>query len=235
MTYLSLFSGGGGSEWWSRLVGGLTCVGYVESNKFCWKVLRQRIRDGMFDDAPIFTDIRTFNGRPYRGKVDLVVAGPPCQFVSTAGNRSGWADDRNMWPETFRVIREINPPICFFENVPNLLSHPSFEIILDSLENLGYVVPPPVIVSASQCGAPHLRKRLWLVAYPAGVRSKRESVSRSPRAAAQSTWWSTEPGLVRVAHGVADWGNRLEALGNGWVPAVARVAWEALTGMTEKP
>ena len=74
MNYLSLFSGAGGFEWFGKLMG-WRCVGYVEKDEYCQDVLRQRIRDGVFDDAPIFPDVRMFDGLPFRSKVDLVTAG----------------------------------------------------------------------------------------------------------------------------------------------------------------
>src|SRR3990167_7197429 len=125
MRELSLFSGAGGGLLGSK-VRGWTCVGYVENNEYCQKVLRQRIADGILDPAPIFGDIRKFVSEGwaerYRGKVDIVTAGFPCQPFSTAGSMLGQDDERNMWPETIQTICQIRPPLAFLENVPNLLA-----------------------------------------------------------------------------------------------------------------
>lgn len=88
MTHLDLFAGAGGASWFGKLIGATT-VGYVENDKYCQQVLRARIKDGIFDDAPIFDDVRTFDGLPYRGRVDLITAGFPCQPFSCAGKRQG--------------------------------------------------------------------------------------------------------------------------------------------------
>lgn len=182
--HVSLFTGGGGSEWAARELGWRT-VCYVESAPFCWDVIRARIRDGSFDDAPIWDDIRTFDGRPWRGSVDAVSAGFPCPVFSVAGKRQGAADARNLWPDTFRVIREIRPRVVFLENVPGLLSSRRafrdwrasedgvvdsstrtvryFGRVLGDLALAGYDASWCVL-SAARLGAPHLRKRLWVVA-----------------------------------------------------------------------
>jgi DNA (cytosine-5)-methyltransferase 1 len=120
LTELSLFSGAGGGLLGTKILGWQT-IGYVEKDKYCQNVLRARIRDGFLDDAPIFSDIRTFDGLQYRERVDIITAGFPCQPFSVAGRRKGSNDDRNMWPDTIRVIREVNPRMAFLENVPGLL------------------------------------------------------------------------------------------------------------------
>jgi len=126
MNYLSLYSGAGLGDLGLQHLVGLTCRGYVEYDKYCQKVLRQRIEDGLLDEAPIFGDIREFTGEgyalSYQGVVEAVTAGFPCQPFSVAGRRLGEDDPRNMWPETLRVIRIVRPAVVFLENVPGLLA-----------------------------------------------------------------------------------------------------------------
>ena len=139
-------------------------VGYVEYDEYCQKVIRQRIRDGIYDDAPIFGDIRRFDGRRFAGCVDVISGGFPCQAFSVAGRRLGEGDERNMWPETLRVIGEVRPRYCFLENVPGLISSGYFGTILGGLAESGYDAEWCVL-GADDVGAPHRRKRLWILAY----------------------------------------------------------------------
>lgn len=163
MRELSLFTGGGGGVYASKLLGH-TIVGYVEYNEYCQKIIKQRIEDGIFDNAPVFGDIREFDATPYSGTVDLVSGGFPCQPFSVAGQKKGKDDERNMWPETIRVIKQIKPKEAFLENVPGLLSSGYFGTILNDLSQAGYDARW-ITLSASDCGAPHKRERLWIYAY----------------------------------------------------------------------
>lgn len=119
---LSLFSGAGGGLLGTKLLGWRP-VCYVEKDPYCQRVLQARIRDGYLDDAPIWDDINTFDGRRWRGCVDIVTAGFPCQPFSMAGRRKGDSDERNLWPDTVRVIREVGPRVVLLENVAGLLTH----------------------------------------------------------------------------------------------------------------
>ena len=167
MRELSLFSGGGGGIYGSKLLGWKT-VGYVEYDDYCQRIIAQRIRDGVFDCAPIFGDIRTFaalHAAKYRGLVDVVTAGFPCQPFSTAGKQRGADDERNMWPQTLEVIRAVRPQYALLENVPGLLGkHRYFETILKDLSEAGYDARW-VCLSAAEVGAPHKRERLWILAH----------------------------------------------------------------------
>lgn len=167
MRELSLFTGAGGGVLGSKLLG-WTTVGYVEYDKYCQKVLKQRIADGILDAAPIFGDIRSFisegYAESYRDMVDVVSGGFPCQPFSIAGKQKGEDDERNMWPSTIEVIRRIRPRYCFLENVPNILNHTYFGRILADLAESGYDARWKVI-SAGELGAIHRRDRLWIVAY----------------------------------------------------------------------
>ena len=176
MNELSLFTGGGGGVWASKLLGHKV-IGYVEFNEYCQKIIRARIDDGSFDNAPIFTDVREFvesgAARQYRGFADVVSGGFPCQPFSTAGKREGVNDERNMWPATLEIVKQVQPAICFFENVPGLLSARVdngtdgfvyyFGEILRDLASIGFDARW-TLLGADDVGAQHRRKRLWIKA-----------------------------------------------------------------------
>lgn len=170
MNELALFAGGGGGLLGSKLLG-WRCVGYVEIDDYCQKILAQRIKDEFLDEAPIFGDIKAFlregYARSYQGVVDVITAGFPCQPWSVAGARRGERDDRNLWPDTIRVIREVGPRWCMLENVPALLANPYFGRILSDLAESGYDARWDCI-PASALGAPHRRDRLWIIAHRQG-------------------------------------------------------------------
>lgn len=162
MNELSLFTGAGGGIWGSKLFGWRT-VGYVEREPYCQQIIRARIKDGLFDDAPIFSDVRTFDGKLYCNRVDIITAGFPCQPFSAAGKQLGADDERNCWPDTVRIIGEVRPLFALLENVPALLSSEYFGKILSDLSSIGYDAKWCVLSAADE-GAPHLRKRLWILA-----------------------------------------------------------------------
>ena len=170
MRYLSLFSGAGGGDLGCQHLLGWECVGYVEWEEYPCKVLEARIEDGMLSDAPIWNcDIREFNERTaeqYRGVADCVTGGFPCQPFSVAGKRKGADDERNMWPATLDTIRRVRPEWCMLENVPGLVTKKRsyLDRIVADLHEVGYDSRWG-IVSAADVGAPHLRKRLWIVAH----------------------------------------------------------------------
>ena len=116
-TELSLFSGYGGFSLGLQLASVRSrTVCYVEIDDYCQRIIQARIRDGHLDDAPIWDDVKTFDGRPWAGLVDIVTAGFPCQPHSVAGQRKGAADDRNLWPDTLRVVSEVRPRYVLLEN-----------------------------------------------------------------------------------------------------------------------
>ena len=246
MNELSLFTGAGGGLLGTKLLG-WKALGYVEYEDYCQRIIAQRIKDGIIDDAPIFSDIDTFISEgyadAYQGMVNVVTAGFPCQPFSIAGKGQAENDERNMWPETIEVIRRVRPQYALLENVPGLFNHKYIQRIFGDLAEAGYDARWDVI-SAAECGAPHLRKRVWIVAD-----SKREGLEGSTRRQIRSfrkskkslkggkscrgiteagIYWKTEPRLGRVAHGVADRVDRIKAIGNGQVPAVVREAWNLL-------
>jgi DNA (cytosine-5)-methyltransferase 1 len=162
MNELALFAGAGGGILGGVLLGWST-VCAVEIDPYCRGVLLRRQRDGLLPMFPIWDDARTFDGRPWRGLVDVVSAGFPCQPFSVAGRRLGVDDERNMWPETIRIIREVGPRFALLENVPGLLVHRYFGTILGDLAEAGYDAEWGMF-SAAEVGAPHIRNRLWILA-----------------------------------------------------------------------
>ncbi len=165
LSELALFAGAGGGILASRLLGWRTICA-VEIDPYCREILLRRQEEGHLEAFPIWDDVRSFDGKPWRGSVEVISAGFPCQPFSVAGKRAGKDDSRNMWPETIRVIREVGPQYCLLENVPGLLAHEYFGTILGELAESGYDARWRVL-SAAELGAPHKRDRLWIVAHAA--------------------------------------------------------------------
>ena len=172
MKELSLFSGAGGGLLATKHLLGWETIGYVEIDEYCQAVLAQRIEDGYLDPAPIFGDIEQFiqegYAEAYQGMVDVITAGFPCQPFSIAGERKGEGDKRNQWPNTIECLRIIRPKYAFLENVPGLLSSGYAGQIFGDLAEAGYNARWCVL-GADDVGAPHQRKRLWIVAYASTI------------------------------------------------------------------
>ena len=298
---LSLFAGGGGGLLGSRILGWYT-VCAVEIDPKCRRDLLQRQIDGCLDPFPVWDDIRTFDPAPWRGKVDIITGGFPCQGISSAGKRLGLADPRSgLVFEMLWAINVIRPPFVLAENSPQLRTN-GLGSILEALASMGYAAQWGVL-GAWHAGAPHRRDRLWIVATHTDSEGEHArpvnaemAVSSEPVSNADSKvlrtqsgrpekgWegpsvaeqhgelgslaerpsgdserqtgssyteghgleevrefdhfgkmsqgpmhrWPPEPGVGRVAHGVANRMDRLRAIGNGQVPRVAALAWEVL-------
>jgi DNA (cytosine-5)-methyltransferase 1 len=161
MRLLDLFAGIGGFSLAAHWMGWQTSA-FVEWDKFCQKVLTKN-----FPGVPIYDDIREFDGTKYRGQIDLITGGFPCQPFSAAGKQKGKSDDRYLFPEMLRVINEVRPTWIVAENVRGLLSIENGEVlseILSQLESSGYKIAP-CCVPASAVEAPHQRQRLWIVCH----------------------------------------------------------------------
>ncbi len=167
MNYLSLFSGVGGGDLGLQHFNGMKCKGYVEYDDYCQMVLAQRIKDGMLCDAPIFGDIKAFIDQgfsgTYKGMVDVVTAGFPCQPFSNAGKQQAEKDPRNKWPETRTAISIVRPDHVLLENVPGIRKY--LPVVIRDLRRLGYTVKRPRVVAAAHLGAGHIRRRIWIYAY----------------------------------------------------------------------
>lgn len=313
MNELALFAGAGGGILGGVLLG-WTTVCAVEIERYPRESLLQRQRDGVLPPFPIWDDVRTFDGRPWRGVVDVVSGGFPCQDISAAGKGAGIEGTRSgLWSEMYRIICEVRPRYVFVENSPMLTAR-GLGRVLGDLAASGYDAAW-MVLGAADVGAPHRRDRIWILAedaeregaahdadsdgvqcseqggeyegteeldggsahgleaggdvadsdgsgwdaqhYEAGVAGQTlgEASEQQPcgagggedvadsdgerceeqrgtgaageevSAAGCCGWWSSEPAVGRVAHGVANRVDRLKSIGNGQVPLVAAVAF----------
>jgi len=300
MNELALFAGHGGG-----ILGGILCgfrtVCAVEIDDYARRVLMARQDDGCLPAFPIWDDVRTFDGGPWRGVVDIITGGFPCQDISIAGPGAGLEGERSgLWREMRRIVGEVGPRFVIVENSP-ALTYRGLHEVLGDLAAMGYDARWGVL-GAVHAGAPHRRERIWIVANAAALRSSpgladpqagqegnatesddgsedaawmpcpccddwwcnihgmhtgecpcpeidewetdpyaansnrpgcEEQRGASPTGAQHAPgergdWWESEPGVGRVADGMAWRVDRLSGLGNGQVPAVVRLAWNLL-------
>ena len=248
MRELSLFSGAGGGLLASKYLLGWETIGYVEYEEYCQKVLKQRIADGLLDAAPIFGDIRAFisegYAEQYRGMVDVITGGFPCQDISVIGTREGLQGKRSgLWKEFAECIRIIRPKFVFVENTPTLTSS-GLGTILRDLAEAGYDAQWCVL-GADALGCEHHRSRFWLVAFsqevsriqadkenvPVGKKGQawEKSLRGHRKHEAEPYWFLHESYFTRGINDVADRVDRSKAIGNGQVPQCMARAWELLT------
>ena len=171
MRHIGLFAGIGGFELAARWMGWNT-IAWSEWDPFCQKVLSYH-----FPEAKGYGDIKQADFTQYRGQCDILTGGFPCQPYSVAGKRLGKEDERHLWPEMLRVIREVRPRWIIGENVRGLLSWNEgvvFEEVCSDLESEGYEVQAFIIPAAS-VGAPHRRERVWIIANASDCRCGRRS------------------------------------------------------------
>jgi len=300
MNELHLFAGAGGGILGGQLLGHTT-VCAVEIEEYPRQILLQRQRDGVLPKFPIWDDITTFDGTPWRGAVDVICGGFPCQDISAAGKGTGIGGKRSgLWKEYARIAREIRPQFIFAENSP-LLRGRGLDVVLGDLSELGYDARWCVL-GAWHVGAPHKRNRMWVlakarsnsqsagarvnerrirglsercsqgqerlgpdVADPDSQRLQGDKLARGSdtqgrqkqdgpvakcgeiphssvarlegnvrglsegQGSSRPSWWASEPSVGRMAHGLARRVDRIKAIGNGQVPAVAATAWRILT------
>lgn len=173
MNELALFAGAGGGILGGILLGWRT-VCAVELDPYCRRVLLARQRDGCLPRFPIWDDVRTFDGKPWRGRVDVITGGFPCQDISCAGKGAGITGERSgLWTEMARIIGEVRPRYTLVENSP-MLTVRGLGTVLGDLSALGYDARWGV-VSAADAGAPHLRERIWIAANAVPARERRQS------------------------------------------------------------
>ena len=157
MRHLDLFSGIGGFALAAKWAG-INTIAFCEIESYAQKVLKKN-----FPDVPIFSNICKLKRRDIDGTVDIITGGFPCQPFSVAGRKKGTQDDRDLWPEMFRVIQEFKPTWVIGENVANFTSM-AFQRTKINLESEGYEVQP-FIIPACALNAPHRRDRVWIVGY----------------------------------------------------------------------
>lgn len=266
MNELHLFAGAGGGIL-AGLSLGHTPVCAVEWEPYAQAVLVARQNDGTFPPFPIWDDVQQFDGKPWRGIVDVVCGGFPCQDISVAGQGAGIDGERSgMWVHMARIICEVQPRYILVENSPALVTR-GLGRVLGDLASMGFDAQWGVL-GASDFGAPHKRERIWIVAHArsqrhelkdealctgrdatklgsqvmadyAGVRQPESWHQRDAvNCQTHQSWkasnafnvhgWAAEPGLGRMANGVAHRTHRLKAIGNGQVPRVAAAAFAIL-------
>lgn len=245
MNELALFAGAGGGILGGHLLGWRT-VCAVEWEQYPASVLCARQNDGLLPPFPIWDDVQTFDGKPWRGIVDVVSGGFPCQDISAAGKGEGIGGGRSsMWKHMARIIGEVQPRYAFVENSPMLTTR-GLGTVLGDLAEMGFDAEWGVL-SAADVGANHLRERIWIVAQNTNTRrqygEQRNSgglEAYSPKRAASTVSnkpvferlnkdnWKTEPNVVRVVNGMASAMDRLKAIGNGQVPVCAATAFRLL-------
>jgi DNA (cytosine-5)-methyltransferase 1 len=302
MNELALFAGAGGGILGGHLLGWRT-VCAVEWEAYPASVLVARQNDKILPSFPIWDDVQTFDGKPWRGIVDVVSGGFPCQDISAAGGGAGITGARSsMWKQMARIIGEVRPKYAFVENSPMLTTR-GLGTVLRDLAKMGYNAEWGVL-GAADVGANHQRDRIWIVAKQRDILSytkhdrvgrgeqqsestqetdgrhsigeladtdlcrhiygqneidstigefdalgkSESSSSKIPNTSSENVerqckpigiseerntigshcWWSIEPNLDRVAHGVAFRVDRLKAIGNGQVPLCAATAWSIL-------
>jgi DNA (cytosine-5)-methyltransferase 1 len=254
MNELALFAGGGGGILAGHLLGWRT-VCAVEIEDYPRRVLLQRQADGLLPRFPIWDDITTFDGKPWRGKVDVVSGGFPCQDISVAGRGAGLDGERSgLWGEMSRVIREVQPRYAFIENSPALTLR-GLDRVLCDLAQMGFDAQWGVL-GHDDFGGQHRRERIWIVAdsskkpFQSLVERKGKVFQRwttqercqgwidfvvgddertSPSWRVRGQKDNTRPIMWRSSDGMVNGLDRIAAVGNGQVPRVAAAAWQLLT------
>jgi DNA (cytosine-5)-methyltransferase 1 len=226
---LALFAGAGGGILGGHLLGWRT-VCAVEYEPYAAAVIVQRQNDGILPPFPVWDDVRTFDGRIWRGRVDVVSGGFPCQAYSSAASGRNTADD--LWPEMRRIVADVAPRHVFAENVERR----AIDRAADDLESLGYAVRCAK-VSAEDLGADHVRERYWLVAHANvhGELRKPVNAEVASMPIVRASVWEALPDQSRVADGVAHRMDRIAATGNGQVPAVVLATWNLMAANDNEP
>jgi len=234
MNVLDLFSGiGGFSLGLDRA--GMRTVAFCEIDPYCRAVLRKH-----WPDVPIYEDVRTLTAARLAadgiGPIDVICGGFPCQPFSKAGERRGQTDDRYLWPEYFRLIREIKPAWVFAENVVGIVSMGLDEVLSD-LEGLGYAWRA-FDIPAAGVKANHERRRIWIIAHADGERLQERQVQcgiqgttgrdQNGENFTVDAWRAAEPALVRRFHGIPNRVDRIRALGNAVVPQIPEIIGRAI-------
>jgi DNA (cytosine-5)-methyltransferase 1 len=190
MNELALFAGAGGGILGGKLLGWRT-VCAVEWEPYPASVLCARQNDGFFAPFPVWDDVQTFDGKPWKGIVDVVSGGFPCQDISAAGKGAGIDGERSgMWREMARIIHEVRPRYAFVENSPMLTSR-GLGTVLGDLSSMGFDARWGVL-GAADVGANHQRDRIWIVARNMAYPRRELRQTREPaRMESKTEIWST--------------------------------------------
>lgn len=228
--FLDLFAGIGGFSLGLECAG-MECIGQVEIDPYCNKILEKH-----WPDVKRLLDIKNIKGNEFE-KVDLICGGFPCQPFSVAGKQRGKKDDRYLWPEMLRVIKLYKPAWCIIENVTGFVRM-GLDTTLFDLESAGYTCQT-FNIPACAINAPHQRKRIWIMAYSSTQRLQRpiqegfKSIQNqveilqgrefSRRNTKTREYWKIKPDVGRVADGVPFRVDRLKCLGNAVVPQIPEI------------
>lgn len=222
MNELALFAGIGGGILGTHFLG-INPACAVERDEYCRSVLAQRQDEGHLPVFPIWDDVCTFDGKRWRGIVDIVSGGFPCQSFSRAARGRNAA--RDLWPDMRRIIDESEPSYVFAENVTSA----AIERAAADCAAMGYSAEM-LSIGARDLGADHIRRRYWLLAYAYDKGQLLRCINAKMAGVPEfcDGFWGAEPSDSRVADGVAGRVERYKATGNGQVPIVAAAALWAL-------
>jgi DNA (cytosine-5)-methyltransferase 1 len=245
---LALFAGAGGGILGGKLLGWRT-VCAVEWDAYAASILVARQNDKSLEAFPIWDDCQTFDGRPWRGRVDVVSGGFPCTDISSAGKGAGIDGQASgMWKHMARIVGEVRPQYVLVENSP-LLVRRGLARVLGDFAQMGYDARWG-IVGAHHVGADHHRDRIWLLAYPSGIGVPRhvvetrclgKTLQRGPGSKislqdlaelqfGNAGTSGIKPLLARREDDVPNRVDRIKALGNAQHPRVVKLAWHLLGG-----
>ena len=236
MQTMHLFAGCGGGILADLILGHRPVVA-VEWDKYCCEILRARVADGWFNGMSVWEgDVELFNPSQYKGRVDCIHAGFPCQDISQAGSQRGVGEDTRsgLYREVLRISDTLQPRYLFLENVANIVigdNGSMLRTVIGDLAARGYDCVWRCL-SASEVGANHKRDRWWLLAYANGSSAQRMCLAIRVQEKRTNhcikNWWQVEPNVGRVANGMASVSHRLKALGNGQVPLQCATAFSIL-------
>lgn len=241
MRELALFAGAGGGILGGEILGWRT-VCAVERDAHCASVLAQRQNDGCLRPFPIWSDVCSFDGRPWRGAVDVVSGGFPCQDISPAGKGAGIRGERSgLWAEFARIVGDVRPGYVWVEN-SSALSTRGIDVVLADLAALGFDAEWCVL-GADAVGFPHQRARMWiLAAHPERGQRWQESHdgSRGRMGGQQQPfawdrhWLDVFTRVRGAGDGMANRLDRTDAIRNGQIPRVAARAFRELHARLER-
>jgi len=209
----------------------------VEINAYARSILLARQKDKILEPFPIWDDIKTFDGYPWNGFVDVVSGGFPCQDISSAGKCAGISGERSgLWTEMARIISEVQPRYALVENSAMLVSR-GLDVVLADFATMGYDARWGVF-SAADVGALHRRERIWIVAnsftdtnsrrFKTNVQKRIRRFQKYEEMVDVQCWRIDKSLLCGKDYGMANRMDRLKCTGNGQVPAVVKLAWETL-------
>ena len=236
MNVLDLFSGIGGFSLGLESTGFFKTIAFVEKDKFCQKVLQNN-----FPNIPIEDEVRNVKGEKYRA--DVITGGFPCQPWSFAGKRKGSKDDRNLWDQMFRIIKETKPRWIIAENVKAIAYLENSLVLKQIKSDLESQKYQTIIfnIPATAVNAPHKRERIWIIAYSKhnGLYNKKRFKTQPSSYKSEEwlfirdNWKKNKSEFFRINDGLSskldiDRKERIKSLGNSIVPQIAREIGKAI-------